>query len=98
MKATQLKDLCLSPIMEAGTEPSLTRSLAGPMLMSLKEKPLELDLPAGSVAVERGVKEVTEASIVCTDKVERDGLIFQKISARQKNPYKNRNRMWEGNP
>ena len=52
MKATQLKDLCLSPIMEAGTEPPLTRSLAGPMLMSLKEKPLELDLPACSVAVE----------------------------------------------
>ena len=97
MNATKLEDLNLTPLAEAKTEPPFTRSLTGLQLMSLKEVPLVLDLPACSVAVERCVKEVTEASTLCVDSVERDGLIFQKMSARMKNPYKSKNRVYGEN-
>ena len=46
---------------------------------------LQLNLPACSVAVERGVKDVTLAAAVCADSKERDGLIFQRIASRKKN-------------
>ena len=45
------------------------------------ETPLELDLPYCSVAVERRVKEVTGASIVCVDSRERDGVVKQNIAS-----------------
>ena len=41
-----------------------------------------------SVAVERAVKEVTRASKKSAVSVVRDGIIFQTITAREKNPYK----------
>ena len=43
-----------------------------------------LDLPACDVAVERGVKETAAAAAICTNTVERDVLIFLKISARER--------------
>ena len=55
--------------------------------MALKDQPLLLDLPANSVAVEKGIKDITKAANVCCDSKERDGLIFMKIGAREKIPY-----------
>ena len=94
MNATSLQNLNAVPVELACTEPPITRSLSGPRLLSLEEAPLELNLPACSVAVERGVKDVTEAAQVCSDSKERDGVIFQKFASRKKNPYKNRNKVF----
>ena len=93
LKATKVQSLNQSHVSQAITEPPTTRGLTGSQLLAFLEEPLELNLPACSVAVERGVKDVTEAALKCTDSDERDGIIFQKIQARNKNPYKNRNKV-----
>ena len=92
MAATNLETLNLKPLASAATEPPVTRSLSGPMLLALKETPLVLDLPATSVAVERGVKDVTEVATLCVDSLERDGAVFQKVSSRKMYPLERRNK------
>ena len=82
------------PLASAATEPPTTCSLSGPKLLQFLDHPLQLDLPACSVAVERGVKEVTLAADVCADSKERDGLVFQKIASREKYKYENRNKVY----
>ena len=47
-----------------------TRSLSGAQLLALEEEPLQLRVPACSVAVERGVKDVTEAAMLASDSKE----------------------------
>ena len=49
-----------------------TRSLSGPQLLTLIKSSLDLVLPAISVTVERGVKDVTDAATLCTNSKERD--------------------------
>ena len=39
------------------------------------------------MAVERGVKMVTQAAQVCTDGDEQDGFSLQCLAARNRNPY-----------
>ena len=94
MRATTLETLNSVSVKEAVTEPPFTRYLSGPKLMAFHQTPLKLSLPACSVAVERGVKDVTEAALVCTDSRERDGLVFQKSKSREKNPLTRRNKVW----
>lgn len=81
-------------VREAETEPPCTRSLSGAQLLALEEAPLQLRVPACSVAVERGVKDVTEAAMLATDSKERDGIVFNKLSSRKKVPYDKRNKVW----
>ena len=76
----------------AATEPFVTCSLSGPMLLALKEARLVLDLPATSVAVERGMKDVTDVVHLCVDSLERDGAVFQKVSSRKMYPLERRNK------
>ena len=94
MNATSLETLNINPLTSSLTEPPTTRSLSGPDLLKFLEQPLQLDLPACSVAVERGVKEVTEAAIVCVDSEERDGLVFQKIASRDMFNIKDKNNVY----
>ena len=94
LKATSLLDLAVKPLASSATEPPYTRSFSGPQLLSILEEPLVLDLPASSVAVERSVKEVTSASAVCADSVERDGLIFLKMNSRKQFPLVKRNNVY----
>ena len=91
MDATSLMTLNSVPLSEAQTEPPVTRGLSGPQLLALEHTPLVLNLPGNTVSVERGVKEVTSAAAVCADSRERDGIIFQKLSSRKKNPLAKRN-------
>jgi hypothetical protein len=92
MAATSLETLNLKPLASAATEPPVTRCLSGPQLLAFRETPLVLDLPATSVAVERGVKDVTEVATLCTDSLERDGAVFQKVASRKIYPLEGRNR------
>ena len=94
MDATCLEDLNITPLKIAKTEPPLTRNLSGPQLLAFVKNPLKTALPANSVAVERGVRDVTLAATVCCDMKERDGLIFQKKASREKNPISLRNRVY----
>ena len=94
MAATSLETLNFKSVKEAVTEPPCTRTFTGPQLLALKEEPLKLRLPSCSVAVERGVKDVTEAVLMATDSKERDGIVFNKLSSRKKMPYRNRNIVW----
>ena len=48
---------------------------------------LQINLPSNTVAVESGVKMVTRAALVCTDRDEQDGFSLQCIAARSKNPF-----------
>ena len=95
MKATSLETLTVNPLASAATEPPITRSLSGPKLLEFLLQPLQCDLPACSIAVERGVKEVTQAAAVCADGEERDGLVFQKIISREKYKLDYRNNVYE---
>ena len=70
MKATSLQNLNVKNIKEAFTEPPHTWCLSGSELVRLMQEPLVVDLPVSSMAVERGIKEVTEAAVVCSDSVE----------------------------
>ena len=54
MAAKSLEDLNVLPVALAMTEPVYTKALFGPKLLSLEKLPLQLNLPASSVAVERG--------------------------------------------
>ena len=94
MSDSCLEDLNMTPLEKAETEPPLTSSLSGPQLLSLEQNPLKTSLPGNSVAVERGVRDVTLAAAVCCDSKERDGLIFQKKASREKNPRAFRNRVY----
>ena len=94
MDASCLADLNVTPLENAETEPPLTRSLSGPQLLALVKSPLKTSLPGNSVAVERGVRDVTLAATVCCDMKERDGLIFQKKASREKKPISLRNRVY----
>ena len=91
--ATSIQTLNMKPLSEATTEPPLTMNLSGPQLLSFLTSPLKTDLPVMSVAVERAVKEVTRVAERASSAVERDGIVFQTISSRQKNPYEDRNRV-----
>ena len=82
------------PLENAETEPPLTRSLSGPQLLAFLKNPLKTLLPGNSVAVERGVRDVTLAAAACSDGKERDGLVFQKKASREKNPLAMRNRVY----
>ena len=86
MSITTLETLNYVSVKDAVTEPPFTRNVFGPKLMAFNQRHLELSLPACSVAVERGVKDVTEAALVCTDRRERDSLVFQKAMSCEKNP------------
>ena len=94
MEASCLADLNVTPLENAKTEPPLTRSLSGPQLLAFLKNPLKTSLPGNSVAVERGVRDVTLAAAACSDGKERDGLIFQKKASREKNPRALRNRVY----
>ena len=94
LDALTLQTLNIIPLSEARTEPPVTRGLSGPQLLSLQESPLKLNLPGNTVSVERGVKDVTGAALVCADSKERDGVIFQKITSRKKHPRARRNRVY----
>ena len=48
---------------------------------------IQINLPSNTVAVERGVKMVTWAAQVCTDRDEQDGFSLQCLAARNRNPY-----------
>ena len=93
MAAKSLEDLNVLPVALAMTEPVYTKALFGPKLLSLEKVPLQLNLPACSVAVERGVMDVTQAAAICSDSRERDGLIFQHVISRKKTSYAKRNRV-----
>ena len=54
--------------------------------------PLSLHLPSSTVSIERGVKATTEAVKVTADKNMQDGITFQKMAARKRNAYKDRNK------
>ena len=90
MSATSLQTLNMKG---AVTEPPCTKTHSGPQLLAIKEEPLHVRLPACSVAVERGVKDVTEAALVATDARERDGIVFQKLASRKRLPYSTRNKV-----
>ena len=94
--ATSIQALNLKALSEATMEPPLTLNLNGPQLLSFLTSPLKTDLAVMSVAVERAVKEVTRVAEKASSAVERDGIVFQTISSRQKNPYENRNRVRSG--
>ena len=91
MRATSLETLNLKPLSCLATEPPVTRSLSGPGLQCFLTTPMKLDLPGTSVAVERGVKDVTEAETLCVDSVERDGAVFHKMTSRKQAPLERRN-------
>ena len=94
MNATSLETLNLKPLTSAATEPPITRCLTGRELLAFLQTPLVLDLPATSVAVERGVKDVTKVGPLCVDSVERDGAVFKKVASRVMYPLERRNRAY----
>ena len=94
--AISIQVLNLKPLSRATMEPPLTMNLNRPQLLAFLTSPLKTDLPVMSVAVKRAVKEVTRAVVKDSSAVERDGIVCQTISSRQKNPYKNRNRVRSG--
>jgi hypothetical protein len=65
MSATSLQSLNTMWLKEAVTEPPCTRTLSGPQLLALREEPLEVRVPACSVAVERGVIASQAVSCYC---------------------------------
>ena len=91
--ATSIQTLNMKPLSEATTETPLTMNLSGPQLLSFLTSPLKTDLPVMSEAVERAVKEVTRVAERASSAVERDGIVFHTLSARQKNPFEDRNRV-----
>ena len=93
MDAISLETLNSMGIQDAVTEPPITWALSGSQLLDLRERPLQIRLPGCSVAVERGVKDVTEAALLATDSLERDGIVFQKMESRKKYPLRNRNKV-----
>ena len=80
MDTMSLETLNAMGIQEAVTEPPITQALSGSQLLDLRERPLQIRLPGCSVAVERGVKDVTEAALLATDSLERDGLSSKRWS------------------
>ena len=94
LTANCLENLNVTPLEDTMTEPPMTRSMSGSQLLAFEHCPLKTSLPGNSVAVERGVRDVTLASAVCSDSKERDGLIFQKKASREKNPLSSRNRVY----
>ena len=94
MKALRLQELNVNHISGAITEPPYTRSISGPQLLAIKADPLELDLPACSVAVERGVKDVTGATAVSADRLLRYSIVFQKMKSQVKFAIEQRNKSY----
>ena len=66
MSASCLEDLNITPLVEAKTEPPLTRSMSGPQLLSLEQNPFKTSLPGNSVALlrRRGVRDVGIGSLL----------------------------------
>ena len=94
--ATKIENLNKNPLTSDSTEPPLTLRLNGPQLLALMDEPLQVNLPVMTVAVERAVKEVTRAATMSINPQVRDGIVFQTISARTRNPYASRNRVLGG--
>ena len=62
-------------------EPPVTLKMDNLELEQLLTSPLNLKLPISTMAVERGVKAVTKASLVTADPVLQDGFTFQVMAA-----------------
>ena len=84
--------LDLTDLSKLSTEPPVTKHFSDEELSGFVDVPLNLGLPSSTVAVERGVKMTTEAVKHTADPILQDGLSFQKIAARKRNPLKNRNK------
>lgn len=69
----------------ADTEPPQVMDLSKEELMDVIETPLHFNLPCVTTAVERAVRVTTEAANISTDKDQRDGYSFQRVSARKRN-------------
>ena len=76
----------LADISLANTEPALTVGMTKEELMAVVLEPLVIDLPCHTVAVERGGKETTSASLKSADPIQQDGANFLISAARKKNP------------
>ena len=82
------KSICeFTDLSKAKTEPPVTIKLTDEELENLKETPLDLgDMECNTQAVERVVPVVTKASKTVTSHQAREGLIFNTLESRKKNP------------
>ena len=89
--ATSLYDLTTSSLSSAESEPPVTLKMTDKELKEIIEKPLCLNLPCSTVAVERGVKITSAATKVSSNPVLQDGYSFMTKSAINKNNIAQRN-------
>ena len=82
----------LTDLTKAELEPPATIKMDNMELEELLTSPLDLKLPISTIAVERGVKAVTRASVVTADPVLQDGYTFQVMAAQKKNSVKSRDK------
>ena len=85
--ASSLSELNISPLCNALHQPPPIKSLSDSELQMLIAKPLEIQLPITSVAVERGVKDTTRAALHCGTVEARNGFVQNTIRARQNKYY-----------
>ena len=81
--ASCLSDLNISPLCNAAHQPPPLKTLSDSEIQMLLGKPLEIQLPITSVAVERGVKDTTRAALHCGTVEARNGFVHNTIRARQ---------------
>ena len=82
----------LTDLSKSDLEPPVTIKMDNTELEQLLTSPLDLNLPISTMAVERGVKTVTRASVVTADPVLQDGFSFQVMAAQKKNSLKSRDK------
>ena len=82
----------LTDLNKTDLEPPVTLKMDNLELEQLLTSPLNLKLPISTMAVERGVKAVTKASLVTADPVLQDGVTFQVMAAQKKNKVQSRDR------
>ena len=90
-EATSLYNLVVTPLEDASTEPPVTIGMSEEQLDDFQLRPLNLNLPCSTVAVERAVKTTTAASKVSSDPVLQDGYSFMAKSAIERNSISTRN-------
>jgi len=82
----------LSNLAQARTEPPLTARLSHIEILELAGKPLAIELPCHTQAVEFHVPMVTSASASVADRGQREGYVRNIKTSRAKNPTINHKR------
>ena len=83
MQATRLSELV--DVGKATSSPPLLFKYSVNELEVFREKPLTINLPCTTTAVERGVKLTTEAATTASGAWSQDTVTWNRVSARERN-------------